>query len=205
MPTTTWEWYLPWICPIIFVQFISGKSRTVFRCTFDLFWAILHLCFLLLLRFRSIECISRNISDVCRDQNMHLVKWLGYQRLKSRESVSRCAVFRKPLTFDHVAVHKKPTPDWVYFANTEGYVHIVSPKVAERLSDHRHMDWRENKRASDPGDARLSWNLCHFYNESKFENFISVLLCRWGLLNSATDLSCASTDSMHELHQRHCV
>ena len=37
----------------------------------------------------------------------------------------------------------------------------------------------ENKRASDPGDARLSWNLCRFYNESKFENFISVLLCRW--------------------------
>ena len=87
-----------------------------------------------------------NNSDVCRDQNMHLVGWLGYQRQKSRELVYRCAVFRKPLTFDHVEVHKKPTPDWVYFANTEGYIYIVSPKVTERLwADHRHMGWRENR------------------------------------------------------------
>ena len=43
----------------------------------------------------------------------------------------------------------------------------------------------ENRDPGQTGARLLSWNLCYFYNESKLKNLVYVLLCRWGLWNTA--------------------
>ena len=43
----------------------------------------------------------------------------------------------------------------------------------------------ENRDPGQTGARLLSWNLGYFYNESKLKNLVYVLLCRWGLWNTA--------------------
>ena len=43
----------------------------------------------------------------------------------------------------------------------------------------------ENRDSGQTGARLLSWNLGYFYNESKLKNLVYVLLCRWGLWNTA--------------------
>ena len=55
----------------------------------------------------------------------------------------------------------------------------------------------------ETGARSLSLNFCRFYNNSNFRNFVSVMLCRWGLWNTATVVGPALQLSFIaiELHQ----
>ena len=55
----------------------------------------------------------------------------------------------------------------------------------------------------ETGARSLSLNFCRFYNNSNFRNFVSVMLCKWGLWNTATVVGPALQISFIaiELHQ----
>ena len=63
----------------------------------------------------------------------------------------------------------------------------------------------------ETGAGSLSLNLCRFYNNSNFQNFVSVVLCRWGLWNTATvggpalQLSFVAIELHQSRHSHHIV